>query len=128
MVAVALLGFLVAVGGSALPWTRSSIGAGFFGAWGFSPLRWSALAAAASLAGALIAAGRFLSRREPTRGWRWTMGAAAVLSMAGAVMHLIHPPAFTTPWLGPWVTLGGVVVAAPAVVLGGRSEGSSRGV
>jgi hypothetical protein len=104
-------GMLVALIGSVLPWTHFGMGAGTFGAWGFSPFRWSGLSAAAATLGSIVWIALRASRRA-----RWgvglaTLGALSAAAMAGAVLHMFNPPPFTHAWLGPWVALGGSTIA-----------------
>jgi hypothetical protein len=107
-------GFLVAATGSLLPWTYFGVASGVFGAWGFSPPRWSALAAMMGFVGlvlatVLVARERFLN--VVLEVVLFTLAAGAAL---GSVLHLLNPPPFTHAWAGPWVSLGGSVIAAAA--------------
>ena len=105
------LGFLVAVVGSALPWTRFSVGSGLLGGWGFSPPRWSLLASGAALLGLACWAAWTFRGPRPGRWMRLVLAAMAILVAAGAVLHILHPPPFTHPAVGPWVALAGGVIA-----------------
>jgi hypothetical protein len=107
------LGFVAVVVASILPWTRFGQGAGTFGAWGFSPARWSLLSAIAGAVGFLA---WLVIRIRPSRARSGTLllWILAASTAAGAVMHMWHPPGFTHPWLGPWVALGGAAVVVGA--------------
>ena len=109
--------FGLALLATALPWSRFGTGSGAFGAWGDEP-RWSVLAAVASV-GAFAAS--VVLRARPSSSW-----AAAVVALGGAVaaasvLAIVLPPAFTAPWLGPYVAAAaaGAGVAAAASVWSG---------
>lgn len=116
---VAGTGFLVAVAATLLPWSAPSYShyTGPFGGWGFSPLAWSLLASAAALLGAMawVLLGRW--RGFSGRGAVAT-AALALLSAAGAVLYLAHPPFATRPWLGPWVLLAGCAAGFGGAIAG----------
>jgi hypothetical protein len=95
-----------------LPWSRFGPGSQPFGAWSAHP-RWSMLAAIAIAAGLLVSAARPLGRGH-ARAWDVAGTAAALLGIAGSILALTRPPAFASPWLGPWVALGAGVLAAAA--------------
>jgi hypothetical protein len=105
--------FGAAILATTLPWSRFGPGSGAFGAWTRAG-RWSLLAAAAAVAG-LVLSIVSLGRPEPGRRRDVALvilgGAVAVAS----VMSVIFPPAFSRPWLGPWV----------AVVTGALAFGAS---
>jgi hypothetical protein len=112
------IGFLVAAGASILPWTPFGLGSGAFGAWGLSPLRWSTLAASASVAG-LILAGVLIGRHRRVRAsgaiLLGLLGLLAAAAAGGAVLHILNPPPFTHASPGPWVALGGALAAGGAI-------------
>ena len=111
---VVAAGFVVALIGTVLSWTRFGVGSGTFGGWGISPLRWSTVASPAALLGAVIAVILVARRRDPgtfASVALLVLGSAAVV---GAALHSVNPPPFTQAWLGPWVTLGGAAVATGA--------------
>ena len=110
------LGFLAALVGSVLPWTTFGVGSGSFGGWGYSPLRWSLMAAAAAAVGmASWLATRWMG--GPDRGTGMAFFAVlAALVAAGAILHALRPPPFTHPSLGPWVALAGGSIALAGVV------------
>jgi hypothetical protein len=92
-----------------LPWSRFGPGSEAFGAWS-TETRWSLLAAVAAVGGVLISVTR---PRVRARGPGWdvaavTTGAILVLS---SILAIARPPAFSSPWLGPWVALVGGLVA-----------------
>jgi hypothetical protein len=112
---VAGAAYALAVVASLLPWSRFGAGTETFGAWSGEP-RWSLVPAAAAIAGLLISVARALARR---RGAAWDLAsvAAGALVAIGSVLALVRPPAFTSPWLGPWVALGiGLVAIAASTV------------
>jgi hypothetical protein len=105
------LGFLTALVGGALPWTTFGVGSGRFGGWGYSPLRWSLMAAAAAAVGmACWLAGRWVVGADGSP-FLVFLGLMAALVGAGAILHALRPPPFTHAWLGPWVALGGAIVS-----------------
>jgi hypothetical protein len=94
---------LLALVATMLPWSRFGIGSGAFGAWD-QPPRWSSLAAGAALVGCLA----WGVRRVVLPSSRWMDAAITVLGGlvgAGAILSIWHPPAFTRPWIGPWLAL-----------------------
>jgi hypothetical protein len=98
---------------SAFPWTRTGVGDGLLGGWDSVP-SWSFAASAISVAALLVwvVAG--------PRGRRTAIAAAAVgglLAIGGAAMAAIHPPFLTRPWLGPFVAIGGGLLAAIAAAV-----------
>ena len=116
--AVAGVGLTIALGTTALPWTRSSFGSGAFGAWGWSPLRWSLLAAVGGIVGVATWLLATVRVRPIARAARLVLPLFAVATIAGAGLHLWHPPAFTEPSLGPWICLfAGVAALAGALLL-----------
>ena len=116
---VARIGFACAVVATALPWSRFGPGSEAFGAWGHTA-RWSMIAGIAAIAGLVLT----LTQRRPmlrTRGWdivAATLG--AVVAMA-AVFAVLFPPAFSRPWLGPWVALASGIVACGASAVAGQT-------
>ena len=122
------VGVPVAVVGTAVPWTRSSFGSGWFGAWGWSPLRWSVLAALGATLGALLLLAAMIRRVPSSLPWRIVLAGAAGATAAGSALHVWHPPPFTEPWLGPWVTLGGAVIWLAGSLLTPRPRFAGRGV
>jgi len=121
------LAFLGAVAASVMPWTRFGVSSGWFGGWGFWPLRWPAVATAAAIAGLGVWA---LFRGSTLLGG--SFGPALLLALAaatfvGALMHMLNPPPFTHPWLGPWVAAASAAVAASMcawILVRGRLTGS----
>jgi hypothetical protein len=115
---VARLGFLLAALATVLPWSRFGPGAEAFGAWSRSN-RWSVVAAVAALAGL----GLSLAQRSPRlRTARWDL-AVAMLGAAVTLASLLavaYPPAFSRPWLGPWIASAAGALACGATVVGAR--------
>lgn len=105
------LGFLCALIATALPWSRFGTGSEPFGAWG-DTFRWSLVTAVLAVAGALAAVAL---RPSPGR-WDVTAAVFAALVVAGAALAVADPPAFTSPWVGPWVAIGGAALALVAAV------------
>jgi hypothetical protein len=117
--AVARIGFAIAVLATALPWSRFGPGSEAFGAWGLTA-RWSILAGITAIAGLVVT---LAQRRPRLRTPRWDAVAAtlgAVVALA-AVVAVLLPPAFSRPWLGPWVAAAAGVVACGASVVAGRA-------
>jgi amino acid transporter len=108
------IGFLVAVAGSIAPWTRFGVASGLFGAWGVWHPRWSSLAAVAGSAGLVLWTVLRRSRRSPGKRTFGAMFFLALATIGGSLLHLVYPPPFTHPWLGPWVAIGGATVASAA--------------
>ncbi len=99
---------------SALPWSRFGPGSGPFGAWD-RDAGWALLAALATVLGAAI----WLAERLLGRVWgpatRTIAATGAVVALA-ATMGLLRPPAFTRPWIGPWVAIvGGLAAVATSL-------------
>lgn len=101
--------------GTALPWSRVGPDSGAFGAWG-GPPRWASLTAAAAVLGvALWLVARF-TRLVPERGADVALAVLGALAALGAALAAWHPPAFTSVWLGAWVSvLGGLGACAAAI-------------
>jgi hypothetical protein len=116
---VTALAFGVAVVATALPWSRFGPGSGVFGAWTRAG-HWSLLAAAAAGAGLVLAI--VALRRTGASSKRdlacAVLGGSIVVASALSVMF---PPAFSSPWLGPWVALMSGLIACGASVLAVRS-------
>jgi hypothetical protein len=111
--------FGLAVVATFLPWSRFGPGSGAFGAWSRSP-RWSMAVALAASAGLLLTAAR---TRLPRAGmWDAILAGAGVVVAAGAVLALLAPPDFASPWIGPWVALGAGIGAVAATVGGLRAR------
>ncbi len=114
----ARIGFALAVLSTALPWSRFGPGSEAFGGWGQSA-RWSMVAGAAAIAGLVLT---LAQRRPGLRTPRWdavaaTLGAVVVIASLFAVLF---PPAFSRPWLGPWVAVVSGALACGACVVAGR--------
>jgi hypothetical protein len=107
-------GFLAAAIGSLLPWTTYGVASGIFGAWGFSPPRWSELAAMTGLTGLILAVVSTVRERFLTIVVEAVLCTLAAGATFGSVLHVLNPPPFTHAWAGPWVSLGGSVIAATA--------------
>lgn len=111
---IAAMAFGAAVIATVLPWSRFGQGDQPFGAWGTAP-SWSLLAAVAAIAGLSACV---LARIRPHLVRIWDIGAAAagVLVVAGSILSMARPPAFTSPWLGPWVALAAGLAATGAAL------------
>ena len=99
-------GALLALAGTAGPWTRTGAGDRAFGAW-VPDLRWSMIAAIGSIALVIIA---WWARR------RGAAGGLAVAALAAAVLlcaalAIAFPPTFQTASWGPWATATGAALA-----------------
>jgi hypothetical protein len=116
---VALVAFGAAVLATTLPWSRFGPGSGAFGAWTRAG-RWSLLAAAAAVAG-LVVAIVSLVRLEPSRPRDLACAILGGSIAIAAALSLVFPPAFSRPWLGPWVALVSGLIACGASVLTIRS-------
>jgi hypothetical protein len=104
--------FGAAVVATILPWSRFGTGSAAFGAWPAAP-RWSTAAAAAALVGlGLSLTGRWW--RGSAEALDLATAVAGVLLVVASVLAIARPPAFTAPWLGPWVALAAGAVAATA--------------
>jgi hypothetical protein len=95
---ITLGGFAVAVVATLVPWSRFGTGSEPFGAWGDS-FRWSLVVAVAAVIGLVLAATR--------PGSRGPLLGAAVIVVSASILAVADPPAFTSPWLGPWLALAG---------------------
>jgi hypothetical protein len=122
---VAAVAFAAAVIATVLPWSRFGRGAEVFGAWGTTP-SWSVLVAVAAVAG-LAASLLFRVWPHLVRTSEAMVAVAAVVVVAGSILALARPPAFTSPWLGPWVALGAGLAASGASFAFGW-EGRRRAV
>jgi hypothetical protein len=57
------------------------------------------------------------------------LAVAAATIVVGSALAIARPPAFTSPWLGPWVcaAAGAIVLATIAIVRrGARSSNAAR--
>jgi hypothetical protein len=73
------------------------------------------VAAVAASVGLALAVMQPLARDRP-RAWDVACLATGLVVATGSVLSLTRPPAFASPWLGPWVALIGGLIAAAAVV------------
>jgi hypothetical protein len=124
---VALAAFGAAVLATTLPWSRFGPGSGAFGAWTRAG-RWSLLAAVAAVGG-LIVAIVSLRRAEPS-GPRDLACAILGGSVAlAATLSVVFPPAFSRPWLGPWVaTVSGLVACGATIVALRSAKNNTRDI
>ena len=116
---VARVGFAMGVLSTALPWSRFGPGSEAFGAWG-QTARWSMVAGVTAIVGLVLT---LAQRRPALRIRRWDTVAAtlgAVVAVAAA-LAIPFPPAFSRPWLGPWMALVSGIVACGACVVAGRT-------
>lgn len=117
---VARAAFGLAVLATILPWSRFGAGSEPFGAWAAGP-RWSVIAGVSSVAGLLLSlAGRWSGRRPSA--WDAASVVAGGVIAVGSLLALARPPAFTSPWLGPWVALAAGIAAAASSVVALRGD------
>lgn len=112
------IAFATALLATLLPWSRFGAGSEPFGAWSDS-LRWSMLAATAAAVGLAIAVARKAARR-PSPVWDRAAELLAVLVVSGSLMAVARPPAFTSPWLGPWIAAAAGLAALGSISLARR--------
>ena len=125
---LALAAFGVAVLATALPWSRFGPGSEAFGAWTRSG-HWSLVAAVAAIGGLVITAARLRSRlRDP--GWDVAIAGLGALVVVASLLSVLFPPAFSRPWLGPWVAVAAGAMACATSILAARSarETSAAGI
>lgn len=105
-----------------LPWSRFGAGSEPFGAWSADP-GWSMLVVVAAVAATLLPFVRRFAGGD-RRGWDAASLVAGLVVAVGSVLAIARPPAFTSPWLGPWVALtaGLAAIAASTVALSGARE------
>ncbi|HET7236303.1 MAG TPA: hypothetical protein VFK59_07715 [Actinomycetota bacterium] len=116
---VARLGFLFATLATVLPWSRFGPGAEAFGAWSRAS-RWSLVAALA----AVLGLGLSLVQRSPrlrSRGWDLAVAALGAAVTVTALLFVAFPPAFSRPWLGPWIAAAAGALACGATVVAART-------
>jgi hypothetical protein len=73
------------------------------------------VSAIAATAGLVLAATQPMAR-ERSRAWDLACLATGLLVVAGSALALARPPAFASPWLGPWIALFGGLLAVGGVV------------
>jgi hypothetical protein len=117
--AFALAAFGAAVIATTLPWSRFGPGSGAFGAWTRAG-RWSLLAAAAAVAG-LIVAIVSLRRTEADRPRDLACAILGASVALASTLSVLYPPAFSRPWLGPWVAIVSGLLACGATIVALRS-------
>jgi hypothetical protein len=111
-----MMGFLLVIAATALPWIRFG---DTFGAWS-TAFRWSLLTPVAAVLGLGLAAWAWFVRRPVSSGGRLVLAGLALLAAAGAVLHVLRPPSIARPWVGPWaaMALALATLAATIIVLG----------
>jgi hypothetical protein len=119
----AVAGALVALAGTAGPWTRTGAGDRLLGAW-VPDVRWSMIAAIAAVA--LLAMAWWSRRRDPSG--RVLVGALGAVVLLASVLAIVFPPTFQAASWGPWVTVAGALIAMasalrPFVSGSGRTQG-----
>jgi len=117
---VAVAGALVALAGTAAPWTRTGAGGRLFGAWVMN-VRWSTIAAVAAV---FLLSVAWRSRRRGDAATAF-VGPIATVVVAAAALAIAYPPTFQTASWGPWITgVGGVIagVGSLGVVRSGRGR------
>jgi hypothetical protein len=110
---LARAGLVVAALATILPWSRFGPGSGAFGAWSADPL-WSMVAAVVATVGLVLAVTQPMAR-ERSRAWDLACLTTGLLVILGSALALARPPAFASPWLGPWVAMIGGLLAAAGV-------------
>ena len=108
--------FGLALFATALPWSRFGVGSGVFGGWGRSPT-WSLLATVSALTGAIVWVARQLLRDAERRVFDVALAVLGGVVALASALAILHPPAFTRPWLGPWVGLVAGLSAGSACVV-----------
>ena len=118
---VAGAALLLSLVATALPWSRFGVGSGAFGAWD-QPPRWSSLTAVAAVLGCLAWG---LRRMLLPAGKAMDTAIAFLggLGSLGAILSIWHPPAFTRPWIGPWIAVVAAATACGASLAGRRTLG-----
>jgi hypothetical protein len=110
----ARIGLVLAGVATVLPWSRFGPGSGPFGTWSTDPL-WSMLVAISASVGVVLAVVQPLMRGR-SRAWDVACLVTGLLVALGSILALARPPAFASPWLGPWVAVTGGLVATAGVV------------
>ncbi len=108
--------FAVAVAATLLPWSRFGMGSGAFGAWGREP-HWSLVAALAAVIGVAVWLARALIRPSDGAAWEVAMIVLSAIVSLATVLAIVDPPPFTSPWLGPWISLAAGLIACAASTL-----------
>jgi len=117
---IAAAAFGAAILATTLPWSRFGPGSGAFGAWTRSG-RWSLIVALAAVAG-LILSIVALGRSEPNRRRDMALAILGGAVAAASLLSVVFPPAFSRPWLGPWVAVVAGLLACGASIAAGRSS------
>jgi hypothetical protein len=117
---IAVGGALVALVGTAAPWTRTGAGDRIMGAWVLD-VRWSMVAAIAAVA-LLVVTWRGVGARARSG----VVALGLVVSIASA-LAIAFPPTFQVASWGPWVSAVGGAVAALAAWLLAREPRPTRG-
>ena len=115
---VMLAAFGAAVLATTLPWSRFGPGSGAFGAWTRAG-HWSLLALVAAVAGLILATVSL--RSEPSRTRDLACAILGGVVAVTAALSVMFPPAFSRPWLGPWVAIVSGLLACGATVVALRS-------
>jgi hypothetical protein len=99
------------------------------GAWGRTA-QWSVLAAIAAALGLAIWLMMRGLRIRPHQPWAIVESVLGAAVTVGATLATLRPPAFTRPWLGPWIALPAGIVAfaaALATMVRAREPHAPRG-
>ena len=104
-----VVGFGVATVATFVSWSRFGAGSGPLGAWSTS-FRWSAVCAASALAGLVLSLMR-LRAAPSSRAVDVAATIVAFVVVATGALAIARPPAFTSPWLGPFVAIAGGALA-----------------
>lgn len=119
---LALVAFGLAALATTVPWSRFGPGSGPLGAWIRAP-RWSVVAAIAAVLGLALALAQ-RNTRVRTPAWDTALASLGALVAVASLLDLMFPPAFSHPWLGPWVAvwLGALACGASVVARIGTRE------
>jgi hypothetical protein len=105
---MAVAGTLVALLGTAAPWTRTGAGDRVLGAW-VPDVRWSMVAATA--AAVLVPLAWWLRARGP-EAWGRMVTLLAIGVVVASALAIAFPPTFQAASWGPWVAAAGGGIAA----------------
>jgi hypothetical protein len=103
------VGFGLAAIATLVSWSRYGAGSGAFGAWSTS-FRWSIVCGVAAVAGAILSVMR-LRTDSTSRGTDVANAILAIVVVVTGVFAIARPPAFSAPWLGPYIAITGGVIA-----------------
>lgn len=117
------IAFGLVVAATALPWSRFGPGSEMLGAWSRTA-RWSVVAAIAAVAGLALVLAQRGGRLRSRRGDAIATGLGAIVVVA-SLLAVLFPPAFSRPWLGPWVAVFAGVLACGSSMVAARTVAKS---